>query len=113
MIPGHDLRSPTPDELSRATRIVDFNTNPATVRLTARKAANTQWNNLTILPTGKVISFGGKQEGNQHNYVPEMWDPETETWSLLAPMATPIAREYHSIAVLLRDGRVLAGGGEP
>ena len=40
---------------------------------------------------------------------PELWDPHTGKFTLMAPMATP--RNYHSIAVLLPDGRVFSGGG--
>ena len=41
--------------------------------------------------------------------VPELWDPGTETFTQLPAMASP--RNYHSIALLLPDGRVLSGGG--
>lgn len=42
----------------------------------------------------------------------ERLEPATESWSTSAPMAVP--RLYHSIALLLPDGRVLsAGGGHP
>jgi galactose oxidase len=40
---------------------------------------------------------------------PELWDPATEKFQKLAAMATP--RTYHSVALLLPDGRVLSGGG--
>lgn len=42
---------------------------------------------------------------------PELFDPETGHWSLLAPMT--VDRLYHSCAVLLPDGRVAAFGSNP
>jgi galactose oxidase len=39
----------------------------------------------------------------------EIWDPATEKFTVLAKMAEP--RTYHSVAILLRDGRVFSGGG--
>jgi hypothetical protein len=39
----------------------------------------------------------------------EMWDPQTGAWTQLANNATP--RMYHSVALLLPDGRVLSAGG--
>ena len=39
----------------------------------------------------------------------EMWDPATETFTTMAPASVP--RNYHSVAVLLPDGRVFSGGG--
>ena len=40
--------------------------------------------------------------------IPELWDPVTETFTPLPPMA--VARNYHSVALLLPDARVLSGG---
>jgi hypothetical protein len=40
----------------------------------------------------------------------EIWDPETETFTLL-DATHKVARTYHSVAVLLTDGRVFTGGG--
>src|SRR5262249_18816730 len=40
---------------------------------------------------------------------PELWDPNTGQFSVMAPEAVP--RNYHSVAVLLPDGRVFSGGG--
>ena len=39
----------------------------------------------------------------------EIWDPTTNQFKFLRRMTTP--RTYHSVALLLKDGRVLAGGG--
>jgi len=63
--------------------------------------------NPVILPTGKVIIFGGTRENNDPTmavYVPEMFDPVSNTWSLLPEHQVP--RIYHSGALLLKDGRV-------
>jgi hypothetical protein len=40
--------------------------------------------------------------------VPELFDPETETWLEVAPHRYP--RMYHATTVLLPDGRVLSAG---
>ena len=42
-------------------------------------------------------------------FVTELWDPDTGNFTLMSPVA--IARVYHSIALLLPDGRVFSGGG--
>ncbi len=73
--------------------------------------------NATLLPDGAILVTGGTNLAG-FNEAPEMlleseiWDPETELWSPLAPAA--VHRLYHSTALLLPDGRVLsAGGGRP
>jgi galactose oxidase len=70
--------------------------------------------NSVVLPDGTVLVVGGQQYAKTFSdatsvMVPELWDPSTERFTELAPMAVP--RNYHSVAVLLPDGRVLAGGG--
>ena len=39
----------------------------------------------------------------------EMWDPTTLSYTILSPIAGP--RNYHSVGILLPDGRVFCGGG--
>jgi len=70
--------------------------------------------NAVLLPDGKVLAIGGTRSPGFNVaadavYVAEMWDPEEETWTTMAGMQK--ARIYHSTALLLPDGRVLAGGG--
>lgn len=74
--------------------------------------------NLTNLPDGTVLATGGSTDKSgfvDANGVlqAEAWDPSTGNWSTFASMTAP--RLYHSVAVLLPDGRVYVagGGGDP
>jgi hypothetical protein len=72
------------------------------------------YHTLTMLPDGSVLALGGEQSSDQSivttGVLPaEIWDPTTETWTTVASMAA--ARNYHSTAVLMPDGRVLVAGG--
>ncbi len=69
--------------------------------------------NATLLPDGKVLVTGGSRSVDNVNqfssdpaYDAEMWDPATGTWQTMASFT--IYRGYHSIALLLPDGRVLS-----
>lgn len=73
-----------------------------------------QFANSVILPNGEVLVIGGNTSGLKFNdtgsiLVPELWNPTTRQWRQLAPMNVP--RNYHSLALLLPDGRVWSGGG--
>jgi hypothetical protein len=71
--------------------------------------------NLVILPDGKVLAVGGNTSGNTSGPIlePEIFDPAAGTWLLQPPMDANQPRRYHSTAMLLPDGRVVAAGGEP
>ena len=84
----------------------------------ARQVANLErsraLSNSVALPSGEVVVIGGQQYSqlftdDEAVLVPELFDPVSETWSDLPVMQTP--RTYHSMALLLPDCRVLAGGG--
>ena len=70
-----------------------------------------------ILPNGRVFVFGGHDSykwnasngADRHVYVCEIYDPSTTGWVETAAMAVP--RQYHSVGMLLPDGRVLCSGG--
>jgi galactose oxidase len=67
-----------------------------------------------VLPDGKVVVVGGQNfpvpfSDNTAVLNAELWDPVSETFSPMAQAAVP--RTYHSVALLMRDGRVFTGGG--
>lgn len=65
--------------------------------------------NSALLPDGKLFVVGGGRGRNSDPVMePEIFDPETETWTEDAPMTVP--RLYHSTALLLPDGRVWVAG---
>ncbi|ESZ98502.1 carbohydrate-Binding Module family 32 protein [Sclerotinia borealis F-4128] len=70
--------------------------------------------NGVVLPDGHVIVIGGQPypvpfTDTDAVLTPELWDPTTQTFTILPPHTIP--RTYHSIALLMLDGRVFAGGG--
>jgi plastocyanin len=70
--------------------------------------------NAVPLPDGTILVIGGQRFGKWNtNPGPileaEIYDPQSDSWTPAAPMQFP--RQYHSIAVLLPDGRVLTAGG--
>jgi hypothetical protein len=67
--------------------------------------------NLVLLADGTVLAVGGGGGGGSYLspiLTPELYNPQTGTWALMAPQIVP--RTYHSTAVLLADGRVLSAG---
>ncbi|ADO74264.1 galactose oxidase-like domain-containing protein [Stigmatella aurantiaca] len=67
-----------------------------------------------VLPTGQVVVVGGSTRPKLFSddyavLAPEIWDPVTRTFATLPAHAR--ARPYHSVALLLTDGRVLVAGG--
>jgi len=70
--------------------------------------------NAVLLPDRTVFVTGGslKQEDQPlARLQPELFDPATGQWTPVARSQVP--RLYHSTALLLPDGRVVAAGGNP
>jgi galactose oxidase len=93
--------------------VVDINSG-VTVRRVASMSYARAFHNSVVLPDGKVLVVGGEAypvpfSDDTSVLYPELWDPATETFTTMAAMTVP--RNYHSVAMLLPDGRVFSGGG--
>ena len=70
--------------------------------------------NSVTLPNGEILVVGGNTVARLFNdtgsVLPaEIYNPTANTWRVVDSITIP--RNYHSTALLLRDGRVLAAGG--
>jgi hypothetical protein len=97
---------------------LDLNQPNATWQPTSSMAYPRSFVNLTALPDGTVLATGGatdKSGYNEANAVlpAEVWNAAAGTWTTVAAMSVP--RLYHSVALLLPDGRVFVSGsgGDP
>jgi large repetitive protein len=93
--------------------VIDMNTG-LSVRKVAPMAYRRIFGNGVALPNGQVLIIGGQTIGvpfsdDNSALVPELWDPATEKFTPLPPIA--VGRNYHSVALLLPDARVLSAGG--
>lgn len=96
------------------TYTIDINQDNVQVKKVQSLTLPRSKHNSVVLPTGEVLIIGGLKASQNFSdldsrFIPELWNPQTEQWRSLAPMTVP--RNYHSVALLLPDGRVFAGGG--
>jgi len=126
---GYNLNSYT--LATNTSEILDFASDDPQWRSTREYMRNGRvMPDSVLLPNGKVLIVGGGRTGQSGGLLahftstdtegkpdkgatdpvlePELFDPETETWEQLCPK--PIARLYHTTAVLLPDARVLVAG---
>ena len=94
--------------------VIDTTRGTADVRRVASMAYPRIQANSVALPNGQVIVVGGQTYSKEFSddyavLAPELWDPETETFTVLPAMS--VARNYHGVALLLPDGRVASAGG--
>ena len=106
-IPGIFIPSPS-------TEVIDlYDASPAWRSVDPMDFPRSQ-HTATLLPDGTVLVTGGTSgPGFDNSFAAvlnaEVWDPVTEQWTLLA--AESRYRGYHSVALLLPDGRVWVSGG--
>jgi hypothetical protein len=94
-----------------STEMIDFDDPTPAWRPSGSMAERRQHLNAVLLPDGTVLAIGGARADDFYNdpaYPSELFDPDTETWTTMDSTFAP--RAYHSTAVLLPDGRVLAAG---
>lgn len=112
--PGKVLMTGGGDPAVSQAFVIDLNQPSPTWRAVAPMAYARNFHNHTILPDGTVLVTGGGASASLVAtsggvLAAELWDPTTETFTTLASMQVP--RLYHSIGLLLPDGRVLVAGG--
>jgi hypothetical protein len=98
---------------SSAASILDINVGSPVWTSTAPMNSGRYFHQLLMLPSGDVFAVGGAPTASIYSasgvLQPEVWNPDTESWTALALQTAP--RMYHSTSVLLPDGRILTAGG--
>jgi galactose oxidase len=93
---------------------IDEVNKPAKVERAPDMAYPRGFSNAVVLPDGTVLVTGGQRRSKVFTdddgiLWAELFNPATKSWKTLAPQAVP--RNYHSVSILLPDGRVFSGGG--
>ena len=104
-------------QASRRAYVVDITggrTQPVIPTRVSDMAYSRSFGSSVVLPDGKVLTLGGQQypvafTDTSAVRSPELWDPATGSFTKMAAEAVP--RTYHSVALLLPDGRVFSAGG--
>jgi galactose oxidase len=93
---------------------IDRVNEPAKVERGPDMAYPRGFSNAVVLPDGTVLVTGGQRRSLVFTDTDgilwaELYNPATKSWRTLAAEAVP--RNYHSVSILLADGRVFSGGG--
>jgi len=99
---------------TNSAQVIDGSGGTLSVTRVAPMTYARAFGNSVVLPTGQVVVVGGQSfalpfSDDNAIYVPEIWDPVTRVFERLPAMATP--RTYHSVALMLLDGRIWVSGG--
>jgi hypothetical protein len=108
---SYDPNNPVPS--TKASKLLDL-TSGTPVWSGAGTMNNARsFHNLTMLPTGEALAIGGSTVTTDNSatgtLTAEVWNPTSNAWRSVASPSRP--RMYHSISMLLPDGRVLSSGG--
>jgi Domain of unknown function (DUF1929)/Glyoxal oxidase N-terminus/Kelch motif len=105
----HDSTSSVP---TSTAEIIDLTQPAPQWRFTGSMQFPRRHLNATVLPDGQVLVAGGTQGGGFDDvsdvnavHAAEVWDPGTGQWTTLA--SNTVTRVYHSVSVLLPDGRIV------
>ena len=105
------------DGVISSSNVLDIDINAGEGNEVVRQLDNMSYprvfHNSVVLPSGEVVVVGGQKFAQpfsdaQSILAAEIWNPITGKFSRLADMKT--ARNYHSVALLLNDGRVFVSG---
>lgn len=112
--PFYTAKENQPNHATNQAHVVDINGNEATVTAAGRMHQPRALCNSVVLPNGDVVVIGGMPRGKTFSderaiHEVEIWNPEKMSFSVGGRMKVP--RTYHSIALLLQDGRIVAAGG--
>ena len=109
--PTPDAKSNTPTAIAE---VIDLNDASPQWTETDPMSVPRRHLNSTILPDGQVLVTGGTRGAGFVNIdeglatrAAEVWNPETGNWTTLA--SNSVMRVYHSVSLLMPDGKVLHG----
>jgi galactose oxidase-like protein/Big-like domain-containing protein len=112
--PGKILYAGGGDPPTASAEVIDLNQPAPSWRSVQGMAFPRRQMNATLLADGTVLVTGGtsgpgfnSQAGAVHEA--ELWNPQTESWTMMAPESK--TRTYHGTSLLLPSGQVLSSGG--
>jgi hypothetical protein len=111
--PGKILYAGGGDPPTRSAEVIDLNNPSPSWRNVSGMAFPRRQLNATILADGTVLVTGGTSAPGFNNqagaiHAAELWNPETERWTILASESKH--RTYHGTTVLLPTAQVLSSG---
>lgn len=102
------------DVSTNEAMIVDLTSATPTPRTIKPMHETRTFHDAVVMANGEVLIVGGNGNGRVFNDFDtrldsEIFNPQSEDWRLAPAISIP--RNYHSVAILMKDARVLSGGG--